>query len=109
MTEMKNLSWKESEEFAELLYVWLRRYTDEVIANVYPKFGEIYENEFAMHLLKELKIRTEKEEKDARNSFLYIVRDAVEGNEKSNFHVHCHPLEHAESYRDILYDMYIAD
>lgn len=107
MIEMKKLNWNESEEFADLLYVWLHQYTEEVVARVYPKFGEIYENEFAMHLLKELKIRTEKEQKDEKTTFLYMVRDAVEKKEESDCSIHCHPLEHSGSYRDVLYDMYI--
>ena len=68
------------------------------------KRNEIINNEFAMKLLKELKEREEKEKVDFDNNIGALFSDFDGFKEYDS---HNHPLTHANSYRDILYDMYI--
>lgn len=99
------LSMNEQHEIVRLFANWLQPYTQEVINNVIRfKKAEIINNEFAMNLLKELKEREEKERVDFANSIGSLMNDFDVFNE---YDPHNHPLTHAQSYRDILRDMYI--
>ena len=107
MKKLNELNWKETKEFAALLHAWLDQYTAEVVKTVYPKLEEIYNNEFVMNLLRELKTRQEKEAHADESDFLFMVRNACEGEEFDKFGFSNHCLEHSKSYRDVLYDMFI--
>ena len=98
------LSLEERNEITELFANWLQPYTHEVIVRVMEKREEIINNEFAMNLLRELKTRSEKEEKDFAHSVGHLLFSFDDFKE---FDPHNHPLSHAKSYRDILHDMYI--
>ena len=104
MKRFEELNYEERQEIAELFATWLNQYTHEVITKVMTKSEEIINNEFAMNLLKELKVRTDKEREDLRYS-MYNLLGAFDTFKEYN--PHSHPLTHANSYRDILYDMYI--
>lgn len=94
----------ERDEIILLFSNWLKKYTHEVIVKVLEKRDEIINNEFTMNLLKELKTREEKEKADFDNSIANLLYD-FDGYKEYN--PHNNPLTHANSYRDILYDMYI--
>lgn len=83
---------------------WLKNYTNDVIIRVMAKRDEIISNDFAMNLLKELKKREDKESEDFDNNIAWLFRDF---NGFKEFDTHNHPTTHSESYRDVLYDMYI--
>lgn len=93
----------ERSEFATLLATWLSKYTDECIKRVLPKVYDIYEDEHAMHLLRELHKREEKERKE--NADTIRLNLEVE----TYYEVHNHCLTHANAYREVLYDMYIRE
>lgn len=108
MKKLNELSYDERRSFATLLKCWLKNYTDEVITRVMPKAEEIYNNEMAMKLLNELFERETKEGNRAVSDFeFYLMEVADDSFEKSL--IHCNPLTHSKSYRDILHDMYISD
>lgn len=109
MKKLNELSYTEQKQFADLLASWLGTYTEEVTARVYPKLEEIYNNEMVMNMLRELKTRQEKEEKETADSFWQIVIDAGKENEFDDHCMHNHCLSHAGSYRDVLYDMYLRN
>lgn len=92
----------EQEILATKLQCWLGTYTQEVIERVMARMDEILNNDFAMNLINELYERTEKERKDEISTIMFSL-----GHEVGT--VHNHPLTHAQSYRDILYDMYIRN
>ena len=97
---------KEKNEIVLLFSNWLKRYTHEVIVKVIERKDEIINNEFAMKLLKELKEREEKEViyfNDSIDSLMFDFENFKE------YDPHTHPLTHSNSYRDILYDMYIKE
>lgn len=98
------MNWDEKKEIAALFANWLKTYTHEVIVRVMEKSDEIINNEFAMNLLRELKDREEKERDDFSHSIGNLLGDFDTFQE---FDPHNHPITHAGSYRDILYDMYI--
>lgn len=102
--QIKDLSWEEKIELAKKFECWLGRYTQEVINKVLVKTEEIINNEFAMNLINELYVREEKEKKERINSINNLISD-FETFKQFNIHNHC--LTHSESYRDILYDMFI--
>ena len=100
----KDFTTEGQKEIAELFAYWLSGYTFEVIKRVMIKRNEIINNEFAMNMLKELKERGEKEKHDFAHSIGSMLYDWETFGE---YDPHNHPLTHADSYRDILYDMYI--
>ena len=106
MKKFEEMTMEEQKEIATLFVNWLRPYTHEVISAVMEKREEIINNEFAMNLLKELKVRTEKEEHDFRHSIGNLFRDYDTFKE---FNPHSHPISHSNSYRDVLYDMFIKN
>lgn len=102
--KIEDLSYTERKEVARLFGNWLKKYTGAVVVKVMARSEEILNNEFAMHLLKELSDRQDKEEKafvDHMESLLEHYDDFKE------YDPHNNPLEHSNSYRDVLYDMYI--
>jgi hypothetical protein len=104
MKKYNELSREEKREVTELFANWLKDYTHEVIIKVMARAEEIINNEFAMNLLKELRFREVKEEKD----FTYSIESLFDSYDTmKEFDVHNHPLEHSKSYKDILADMYI--
>ena len=100
------MKFAEKKEVVYLFSNWLRKYSHDVIMRVMARRDEIMDNEFAMNLLKELKEREEKEEKD----FVCDIGSMFDDYDTfSEFNPHSHPLTHAGSYRDVLYDMYIKE
>lgn len=83
---------------------WLGTYVNGIVIKVMAKFDEIQNNEFAVKMIKELYVRTLKEKEDEVRSFEGLMRDF---NGYKDFNIYSHSLEHASSYRDILYDMFI--
>lgn len=109
MKKLNEMSYEDQKHIAELFKCWLSNYTEEVNAKVLPHAEEIINNEMAMYLLEELKTRTEKEKKELNDSYNHIIYQMANGYDISltveNIHNHC--LTNAESYRDVLYDLYI--
>ena len=104
MKTFNDLTIDERREIIGLFANWLKSYTHAVIVTVMEKRDEILNNEFAMNLLKELKSREEEEKEDFTMSLEHLFSNFDTFKE---FDPHNHPLTHASSYRDILYDMYI--
>lgn len=104
MKKFNELKLEERKEIAALFTNWLNDYTDEIIKRVLAKADEIINNEMAMHLLRELKARDEKEYKEFTDSIRFLLED-YESFSGHNARTTC--LAHAKSYRDVLYDMYI--
>lgn len=94
----------ERDEVVALFANWLKQYTHEVIVKVMERREEIIANEFAMHLLRELKTREEKEAERFADNIGWLFRNY---DDFKNHDVHNDVLTHAGSYRDVLYDMYI--
>ncbi len=91
---------------APLLAYWLEPYTEEVIKKVLKKVDEIIDNEFTMHLLQELYDRGQKEKEDFINQITFLTTDY---DTYSEFNVRNNILTHADSYREVLADMYIRN
>ena len=92
-------------EISALFANWLQQYTHEVIVKVLERKEEIIGSEFALNILRELKSREDAERGRFVDSIGYMLRDPETFNK---YDPHNNPLTHAESYRHILYDMYIA-
>ena len=102
---IKDMNFQERKEISELLANWLKPYTHEVIVKVMAKREEIINNEFTMMLLKQLKEREAQENKAFLDNIIGLF-GAYESYKDYNTHSHA---EHSQSYRDVLYDMYIRD
>lgn len=96
----------EQKAFAEKLQVWLTMYTDEVYKKVMGKMEEIINDEVAIKLIDELYQRSMKEKEDERRTIMYSLG---QDDDIAKFGIHNHCLTHSDSYRDVLYDMYIKD
>lgn len=109
MNTLNNITHNERKHFASLLENWLCRYTEEVIAKVYPRFEDIYNTPSTMTLLEELNKREAEERDRMINNLEFALMDAGEGETESLYikGIHNHVLTHSDSYRDILYDLYI--
>lgn len=109
---MKELNYQERKELAILLEDWLSRYTEEIISYVLTnKLEAILEDETAMHMLKELSTRKQKEKGSRIRHFEYMIM-GLQDNESIDSvcrYIHDYPLTHSKSYRDVLFDMFIAD
>lgn len=93
--------------FKDLAY-FLKSYNNEVINKVIKKIGFIIENEHIRHLLHELRIRGEKEYNEFSNNLFWRVGEYLDdSNYDMSYDLQSHPLEHASSYRDVLYDLLI--
>ena len=106
MITFNEREYKERKEIAKLIANWLKEYTHEVVVKVLEKREEIINNEFTMNMLKELYKREEEEQKEINNSIQSLLEYFDEHKE---FDIHNHCLTHSNSYRDVLYDMYIRD
>lgn len=104
MKRFEDFDYDEQKEIKELFANWLNTYTKEVIIRVIEKAEEIINNEFAMNLLRELAKREKEEYEDFYRSISFLL-DSFDNAKTIN--PHNHPLTHAGSYRDILYDMFI--
>ena len=104
MKKFEEMNNEEMNEVSELFASWLGAYTHEVIVKVLERREEIVNNEFTMSLLRELHDREAKERHDftVRIGSLLLDLDGF-----AQYDSHSHPLTHAKSYRDVLYDMYI--
>lgn len=109
MKNYKEMSFTEQNEVAELFSNWLSKYTIKVVEKVMSKADEIITNEHAMHLLKELKTREDKEREERKNSMYFILRDKSEGEGFKDWCFQSHALTHSDAYREVLYDLYIRD
>ena len=105
---MKNATYEEQKDFANKLYSWLGMYTQEVIEHVMNQIDDIINNEHVMKMITELHERMQKEEKEEKEHFFYNLKNIEEGD-ADYFTVHAHVLTHSNSYRDVLYDMFIRD
>ena len=106
MKNFQEMNYDERAEVSALLANWLEPYTHEVIVKVLERRDEIISNDFVMNLLRELKKRDEAESKSFANSINNML-----GHFEcfSQYDPHNHCLEHAGSYHDVLYDMYIRE
>ena len=83
---------------------WLSKYVDEVIVRVLDKIDEIKNNDVAMFMLDELYERDQIEKKEFQNTIAHALL-GTRTSTKFRFN----SLSHADSYRDVLYDMYIKE
>lgn len=97
---------KEARQFITELENWLCKYTTEVIKKVYENIDEIYDNTTARKLIHELYEREEKEHKQRQSSMFYVLI-GVSPQESGLDQIQNHILTHSDSYRNILYDMFI--
>lgn len=104
MKKLNELTFEERKEIATLFGTWLKNYTHEVHIRVMEKAEEIINDDFSMKLLKELHERTEKENRDYMHSIGNLLGEFETFKE---YDVHNHPITHANSYRDVLYDLHI--
>ena len=103
MKKYNELTNEEKVEIRGYFKCWLSIYTNEVAIRVLARSEEIINNELTMNLLKELYTRTQEEEKETEYIIGWLLED-YEENKEYNIHSH---TSHAQSYRDVLYDMYI--
>lgn len=104
---LKNATYDEKQELASKLYTWLHQYTQDCIDRVFDQIDDIINNEFAMQMINELYKRTTKEAKDEKTTMYYYLLNIEEGEENDGYDLHNHCLTHSNSYRDILWDMFI--
>ena len=99
---------EEQEEFLAEMATWLDAYTDKVIAHVMRHhIDEIIGTPSTRKLLKELHERSQKQFDHFKSNLSYMIEYVEDVERTSTPHLDC--LSHAQSYRDVLYDLYIAD
>lgn len=104
MKRFEELKIEEKKEIRAYFTTWLSEYSYEVINKVMAQAEDIINNDVAMMLLKELHERTQEEKIDFERS-IGLLLDNYDIYKEYN--PHNHPLTHADSYRNVLYDMYI--
>ena len=106
MIKFENMGYTEQCNTAEMLAPWLCKYSHEVVNHVMAKVDEIVNDERTMRMIKELNEREQSEYTDFTMHLRHLGSDY---ETFAKYDPHNHALTHAGSYRDILYDMYIAD
>jgi hypothetical protein len=106
MKKFEEMDYSEQKEVAQLFADWLRPYCHEVIVKVIAKRDEIVRNDFAIGLMKELQKRQAEEINEFDSSIEFMMNDF---DSFSKYDPNSHVLAHANSYRDVLYDMFIRD
>ena len=107
--KLNEMNYTEMKEFAEQLNAWLGVYTNECIERVMDKIDQIVENETAMYMIKKL-AEGERYQQDERNRRFTTMLDYIkEGKEIPDCfrHIHGYDIHNTESYRNVLYDMYV--
>lgn len=97
-------TFEEKKQIAQWLGTWLGCYTQEVYNKVAPNFPHIIEDAATLNLLRELHERTNQEREEISNIIFY---DLEYNDTKTQTTLHSTVMTHAQSYRDVLYDMYI--
>lgn len=85
---------------------WLKEYTNDVIHKVLKDINEIKKDFHTQWMLKELYERESKSYENFINIMSIMIEDySKKGHAENNPRYNA--LEHPQSYRDVLYDMYI--
>lgn len=77
-------------------------YVTSVCKKVVEHIDFILNDEAIKHLLHELRVREEQEQKEFNSDIAYMIQYGC-----SDIDVHNHCLTHAKSYRDVLYDLLV--
>lgn len=93
----------EKNTFSEELSSWLGYYTDEVITRVMDRIDEIAADKASRMMIHELHIR----ETEERNGFADQLRWGLDGTPPRMWRNDI--LTHAQSYRDVLHDLWLTD
>lgn len=96
----------ELKQFSIEMNNWLGSYTQPIINKVAAKIEDIINNEIVMKMIHELYIRTIDKQAKQAEALMFLFKD-YEGFKQ--YDIHNQPLAHPESYRAVLYDMYIKD
>ena len=106
MKKFNEFSDHEKDQITKYMSNWLKNYTEAVIMRVMEKREQIINDRLAMHLITELYLREEIE----TNDFTYSIRCLLDNFDTfKKYDPHNNPLQHSDSYRDVLYDMYIKE
>ena len=97
-------TYEEKKQIAQWLGTWLGCYTQEVYNKVAQNFPKIIEDDATLALLRELHERTQQEREEVKKSILFDIAFNDNGTPST---LHRTVMTHAQSYRDVLYDMYI--
>lgn len=103
---LESMTYDQREQFCRKIECWLGGHTDEVFRDVMNQMDTIVNDPHSLRLIDELYTRTQKVKKDIVHSIECCIRNP---ETFLQYGIHLHPLEHPDSYRDVLYDMYIAD
>lgn len=106
MKKFSEASYSEQREIKEWVFTWLNRYVDDIIKEVLSKADEILNNDMALTLLKELHERETEEEERTKSQISSLIDDFETWSKYSVRHRY---VSHSNSYRDVLYDLYIKD
>ena len=105
MRKYDEMSCEERKEITELFSIWLRPYTNDVVLKVIEKKDNIIADDTAIILLQQLKQREEKE----LHTFVRNIDNLMVAYDSfKECNAHYYPTTHSDSYRDVLYDMFIA-
>lgn len=105
---LEKATYDEQKDLAEKLQTWLGMYTQQVIEHVMSQIDDIINNEMTMMMISELQKREAEEKKREIDQFYFSLCDIKEGNDKM-WSIHSQVLTHSNSYRDVLYDLYIRN
>ena len=107
---MDNNDYHTQQKLAALLESWLGMYTQEVFEHVMKQIDEIISSESTMKMLEELHSRMQKEQSRRVDSIWFGMKELSEGEKKLTMsNLHNDVISHSQSYRDVLYDLYIRD
>ena len=106
MVKFDELTQVEQKDLVIKISKWLEPYTHDVIIRVINQMDRILNDGITINLLNELYDREYKESNEFQDSIATLMRDF---DTFKDYDVHKHIMTHANSYRDIVYDMYISE
>ena len=111
--EYKNCFQEKDEVRRELLLDlanFCKNYTNEVCNKVIMKFDAIVGSDMIKKMLHELRMREEIELDKFVSDFEFRIGQYLHNPVcDMTYNMHSHPLSHAGSYRDVLYDLLIKE
>ena len=82
---------------------WLKYYSNEVVVKVMEKYEQIINDKTTYTILSKLYVEENKEEKTFIHDIEYMVKYGIEEDTLDMLRI----SEHSQSYREVLYDLYI--
>ena len=108
MKAFRELRGTKQDDAQKLIGNWLKQYTDDAISYVFTKMTAIINDPMTMQMLQNLYEAEQEEMKSFKLNIYFALCDDDDEPEELKTHRFHDINKKSKSYRDVLYDLYIA-